>query len=225
MRRIYLVIIVILVAGAFIGGYYLGSKDDSVIPAENVTAIIKHRDSLQQILSVKNRIEKALRETLVVQKAKTNKSDSVASTLKALLISQAKEHGRKIAAVKMAVKKNLDSASVAKIDTTKNIHSDSIDILNPDVLMAKYDSVTDYAFTEAQIIEQQNESILDRDSTISTQAQIIEQKDQKEENLNGQLDDQKKLTDAAVADAKKKKRQRNEVIAGAVAVVVLVLLL
>lgn len=219
MRRIYLVLALILVVGAFVLGYYMGSKDGNISPTIEVSKIIKHRDSLLQISSTQKRIEKMLRETLIVQKAKTIKSDSLVSYYKGLLTSKAKEHGVKIAAVREAVKRNGVNA-----DTTTMVDVGGT-LTNPLVLVAQYDSVVNYAFTESQIIEQQSVSITDRDSTIATQAQVIEQKDVIEDNLNGQLQDQKDLTTIAEADAKKKKRQRNKVIVGAVIVVVLVVLL
>ena len=212
MRRVYAVIALVLVICAFVLGYYLGSKDVTITPGGDMLTIIKHRDSLQQVSSTQKRIEKMLRETLVVQKAKTLKSDSLVSYYKGLLASKAKEHGVKIAAVREAVKQNSDTTLFRRADNTW-VH---VDTPNSIVLVAQYDSVVDYAYTESQIISQQSVSIMDRDSTITTQAEVIKQKDKNEETFNGQLQDQKELTDIAIADAKKKKRQRNIVLVGAV---------
>jgi hypothetical protein len=226
MRRIYGIIVLILIAFSFWMGFHIGGRD--AVPVASYDSIIQERDRIRTLLELSLERTKLHQEMAAIQKRKYEASDELVSILERSKGEQAKYYQAKIAAIQSYDSTELDQYFVNKYPDSTYRYRPSYNLATAQrqVKMSEWrvrevamdrerlDSVSAVARNLDSTVVQQKESIAGRDRFIGTLNSLISEKD-----TTISLMVQEKQTYVAEVDvwkktAKKYKRQRNGIIAG-----------
>lgn len=232
MRRIYLIIALLLVIGAFFLGFHLGRpkvEGNMVV----IDSLNKKIDSLSWRIEVSEAKAALLEASVAVQKKRYKSSDDRVKVLEKRQVTIARHYEQKIAQLMRYDSTDLDSAYIALYPDSVYKHRVSYNLAtakrNVKVLewrvresaadKVRLDSVSAISEGQEEIIDQQKVSILSRDVTIAVQDTLIREKDTIISLVKDREVQEIKKGWEYQKLARKYKRQRNGFVSGAVVVI------